>query len=56
MCCGYPDRIDNPYYPKADHMVYHDLVEALDGKIEALSIEDCPVSYTHLTLPTNREV
>ena len=22
-------------------MVYHDLVEALDGKIEALSIEDC---------------
>ena len=41
MCCGYPDRIDNPDYPKADHMVYHDLVEALDGKIEALSIEDC---------------
>ena len=33
--------VDNPDYPKADHMVYHDLVEALDGKIEALSIEDC---------------
>ena len=41
MCCGYPDRLDNPDYPKADHRVYHDLVAALDGKIEALSIEDC---------------
>ena len=41
MCCGYPDRLDNPEYPKADHGVYHDLVEALDGKIDALSIEDC---------------
>ena len=19
MCCGYPDRLDNPKYPKADH-------------------------------------
>ena len=41
MFCGYPNRIDNPDYPKADQMVYHDLVEALDGKIEALSIEHC---------------
>ena len=41
MCCGYPDRIGNPDYPNADHMVYQDLVEALDSKIEALSIEDC---------------
>lgn len=41
MCCGYPDRLDNPEYPKANHKVYHDLVEALDGKIDALSIEDC---------------
>jgi 5-methyltetrahydropteroyltriglutamate--homocysteine methyltransferase len=41
MCCGYPDRLDNPDYPKADHAVYHQLVEALDGKIDALSIEDC---------------
>lgn len=41
MCCGYPDRIDNPDYPKADHRIYHQLVEALDGKIDALSIEDC---------------
>jgi len=41
MCCGYPDRLDNPDYPKADHRVYHDLVAALDGRIDALSIEDC---------------
>ena len=41
MCCGYPDGLDHPDYPKADHKVYHDLVEALDGKIDALSIEDC---------------
>jgi len=41
MCCGYPDRLDNPDYPKADPRVYHDLVAALDGKIDQLSIEDC---------------
>ncbi len=41
MCCGYPDRLDNPDYPKADHALYHDLVAALDGRIDALSIEDC---------------
>ena len=41
MCCGYPDKLDNPDYPKADPSVYHDLVEALDGRIDALSIEDC---------------
>jgi len=41
MCCGYPEHIDQPDYPKADHSVYHQLVAALDGKIDALSIEDC---------------
>ncbi|MGI9605348.1 MAG: cobalamin-independent methionine synthase II family protein, partial [Acidimicrobiales bacterium] len=41
MCCGYPDRLDNPEYPKADHMAYHVLVEALDGKVDAMSVEDC---------------
>ena len=40
MCCGYPDRIDNPDYPKADHRVYHDLLAALDGRVDAISIED----------------
>jgi len=41
MCCGYPDRLDNLDYPKADHRVYHPLVEALDGRVDAISIEDC---------------
>jgi len=41
MCCGYPEHIDQPDYPKADHNIYHQLVEALDGRIDALSIEDC---------------
>lgn len=41
MCCGYPDRLDNPDYPKADPNVYYDLIKALDGRIDALSIEDC---------------
>ena len=41
MCCGYPEHIDQPEYPKADHNVYHQLVDALDGRIDALSIEDC---------------
>jgi methionine synthase II (cobalamin-independent) len=41
MCCGYPDRLDNPDYPKADHMVYHQLVAALDGNIDQISVEDC---------------
>ena len=30
MCCGYPEHIDQPDYPKADHQVYHQLVAALD--------------------------
>lgn len=41
MCCGYPDRLDNPDYPKADHSIYHDLVAELDGKVDMISIEDC---------------
>ena len=40
MCCGYPDRLDNPDYPKADHRAYHDLLDALDAKVDAISIED----------------
>lgn len=40
MCCGYPDRIDNPAYPKADHGVYGELIDALDGRVEQISIED----------------
>lgn len=41
MCCGYPDRIDNPDYPKADPKTYVDLVSAVDySSINAVSFED----------------
>ena len=41
MCCGYPDRIDNPDYPKADPKAYVDLVSAVDySSINAVSFED----------------
>lgn len=41
ICCGYPDRLDSCDYPKADRAVYHRLLEALDGKVDMISIEDC---------------
>lgn len=41
MCCGYPDRLDNPDYPKADPQAYFELADALDySSIMAVSIED----------------
>lgn len=41
MCCGYPDRLDNPYYPKADQSAYHRIADAIeDSSINAISIED----------------
>jgi len=41
MCCGYPDRIDNPNYPKADPQAYMDLVSAVDySSVNAVSFED----------------
>ena len=48
MCCGYPDKIDNPDYPKADHDIYArlaDLVE--DSLIQHYSLED---AHRHLDL------
>ena len=39
------------------HIICRDLVSTGDGTIAALKvISSLPVSYTHLTLPTNREV
>ena len=32
------------------------VVDAMSHNFRALIVEDCAVSYTHLTLPTNREV
>ena len=41
MCCGYPDRLDNPDYPKAKREAYFDLAAAVDGSsVQAVSIED----------------
>ena len=48
MCCGYPDRLDNPDYPKAPPDSYDRLAEALDAaQIDAVSIED---AHRHLDL------
>ncbi len=41
MCCGYPDRLDHPNYPKAPKESYFRLAEAVDASsIMAVSIED----------------
>ena len=42
MCCGYPDRLDNPDYPKASRDSYSRLAGAVDASplIDAVSIED----------------
>lgn len=40
-CCGYPDRLDNPHYPKAPQDSYLRLADAFEAStIDALSIED----------------
>ncbi len=41
MCCGYPDRLDNPDYPKAPQDSYLQLARAVDeSSIQAVSLED----------------
>ena len=41
MCCGYPDRLDNPDYAKAPKDSYFKLADAIDSSvIQAISIED----------------
>lgn len=41
MCCGYPDALDNPDYPKAPKEAYFDLAEAVNrSSIMAVSLED----------------
>ncbi|HIN17293.1 MAG TPA: 5-methyltetrahydropteroyltriglutamate--homocysteine methyltransferase [Gammaproteobacteria bacterium] len=41
ICCGYPNRLDNPDYPKADLGSYEKLVNAIEySSIAAVSIED----------------
>lgn len=41
MCCGYPDRLDHPDYPKAHRNAYHQIADTLDDStINAVSLED----------------
>ena len=41
ICCGYPDRVDNPSYPKADASAYLQLAEVVDASpFDAVSLED----------------
>jgi len=50
MCCGYPDRLDNPDYPKADHDAYFRLAKAVEAStVQAISLEDAH-RYNDLSL------
>ncbi|MYD76214.1 MAG: cobalamin-independent methionine synthase II family protein [Gammaproteobacteria bacterium] len=41
MCCGYPDRLDHPDYPKADPGAYLEIADAVEASsIDAVSVED----------------
>jgi len=41
MCCGYPDRLDNPDYPKAPRSSYQRLADAVDAScVDWVSLED----------------
>ncbi|MBT8416131.1 MAG: hypothetical protein KJO42_01700, partial [Silicimonas sp.] len=40
MCCGYPNRLDDEVYPKADPESYVQIARAVDGVVDQISIED----------------
>ena len=40
MCCGYPNRLDDTDYPKADQNSYIQIARAVDGIADQISIED----------------
>ena len=41
MCCGYPDRLDHPDYPKADREAYLQIADAIEASsIDMVSLED----------------
>ncbi|KMW57575.1 5-methyltetrahydropteroyltriglutamate--homocysteine methyltransferase [Candidatus Rhodobacter oscarellae] len=40
MCCGYPNRLDDMDYPKADQDSYVQIARAVDGVADEISIED----------------
>ncbi len=41
MCCGYPDRLDHPDYPKADVEAYLQIADTIEeSSIDMISVED----------------
>jgi methionine synthase II (cobalamin-independent) len=52
MCCGYPNRLDDTDYPKADPESYVKIARAVDGVVDQISIEDAhrhnPARLFHL--------
>lgn len=40
MCCGYPNRLDDTDYPKADQASYVQVAGAVDGVVDQISVED----------------
>ncbi len=40
MCCGYPNRLDDMDYPKADPQSYIQIARKVDGLVDQISIED----------------
>ncbi|MCP3970756.1 MAG: cobalamin-independent methionine synthase II family protein [Rhodobacteraceae bacterium] len=40
MCCGYPNRLDDTDYPKADPDSYVQIARKVDGIVDQISIED----------------
>ena len=40
LCCGYPMKLDDHDYPKADPDAYRQLADAVDGRVDQISIED----------------
>ncbi|MDJ0629386.1 MAG: cobalamin-independent methionine synthase II family protein [Rhodobacter sp.] len=40
MCCGYPNRLDDTDYPKADQQAYVRIARGVDGIVDQISIED----------------
>lgn len=40
MCCGYPNRLDDTDYPKADQDSYIQIARQVDGIADQISIED----------------
>ena len=40
MCCGYPNKLDDEDYPKADPEAYVKIASGVDGLVDQISIED----------------